>query len=63
MTEPRHIILNPETRATIHENHVAMIRQGDNTIILDAEQALQILLAMKDPSAPEPPKIRLDEEK
>jgi hypothetical protein len=54
---PREITLKDQTRATIIQTHVAMIRQSSGTVVLDAESLMQLLMAMRDNDAPEPPKL------
>lgn len=57
---PREITLKDQTKATIIQTHVAMIRQSSGTVVLDAESLMQLLMAMREPDAPEPPKLAFE---
>jgi hypothetical protein len=59
MTEPRQLNLKNDTLVTVLQTHVVEIQQGEQTVILGAEELMQILLALKEPDAPEPPSISL----
>jgi hypothetical protein len=57
---PREITLKDQTRATIIQTHVAMIRQSSGTVVLDAESLMQLLMAMKETGTPEPPALAFE---
>ena len=56
---PREITLKDNTKVTVFQTHTVMIEQAGDSVLISAEELMQILIAMRDTSTPEPPPITL----